>query len=201
MSMARAWISTLSLLAVLGLAAAGEQPKASEKPATSAPTRDSEEATVNPVPTPVDVAPAPSNHNQFWFGVDYLGWWLTGSHLPPLITASPPDTSRTQSGVLGALGTQVLFGGESVNDDFRSGVRFRVGGWLDESCTKGFELRTLCLDGQADRFVAGSPDGSLLVSRPFVDARTPRQNAELVSFPGVLAGARSAGAQAAHLSR
>jgi Putative beta barrel porin-7 (BBP7) len=193
--MFRTWIPAIILLAVLGSAAFGEEPKASDKPVTSAPTRDPGEATVTPVPTPVDAIPAPSNHNQFWFGVDYLGWWLTGSHLPPLLTASPPGTSRTQSGVLGAPGTDVLFGGESVNDDFRSGVRFRFGGWLDESCTKGFEFRTLCLDRQADRFVAGSPDGSLLVSRPFIDARSPRQNAELVSFPGVIAGAISADAE------
>jgi len=193
--MVRAWLLTIALLVVLGSAAVGEEPKASDKSASTIPARDPGEAKIDPGSTPLDATSEPPTHGRYWFRVDYLGWWLTGSHLPPLITASPPGTARTQSGVLGAPGTQVLFGGESVNDDFRSGVRFRVGGWLDDACCKGFELRTLCLDRQADRFVAGSPDGSLLVSRPFIDVRTPRQNAELVSFPGVLAGAVSADAE------
>src|SRR5262249_46350664 len=118
----------------------------------------------------------------------YLGWWLTGSRLPPLATASPPGTPRAESGVLGAPGTRVLFGNETVQDDFRSGGRITVGGWLDECRTTGFEVRALVLARLADQFSRVSADGSALISRPFFDARTGRQNAELVSFPGVLAG-------------
>jgi hypothetical protein len=134
----------------------------------------------SPVPDPAT--------DRFWFEIDYLAACLSGSRLPPLVTASPPGTPRNQAGVIGAPATVVLFGDDKVNDDLRSGVRVRVGGWLDECRTIGFELSARTLDRQSDSFVAGSPNGNQIIARPFVDARTGTGNAELVSFPGVLAG-------------
>jgi Putative beta barrel porin-7 (BBP7) len=186
--MARTRIPAIALLAMLASATMGAEPKASDKPVPSTASPEPGQAPVDPVSTPPEAGPVPSAHNGYWIRADYLGWWLTGSQLPPLVTASPPGTPRAQAGVLGAPGTQVLFGDEMVNDDFRSGVRITLGGWLDDCCKTGFELRGLVLDRRSDPFAAGSPDGSAIVSRPFLDARTGRQNAELVSFPGVLAG-------------
>ncbi|HKB01520.1 MAG TPA: BBP7 family outer membrane beta-barrel protein [Gemmataceae bacterium] len=209
--MVRPWIPVLALLAALGAPAAGGESKAPDsawRPTQSSPAAggaatanspcDPGRAPVEPVPaTLTDVGPGPAAQDWFWVRADYLGWWLTGSRLPPLVTAGPPGTPRPQAGVLGAPGTQVLFGDERVHDDYRSGVRITVGGWLDECRTTGFEVRALVLDRSADRFIAGSPDGSLVVSRPFVDARTGNQAAELVSFPGVLAGAAIGAAESA----
>jgi Putative beta barrel porin-7 (BBP7) len=187
--MVRTRIPSVAVLAVLVTAAMGAETPSSDKPVPSTSSPEPGQATVDPVSTPPEVGPVSSAHNWYWVRADYLGWWLTGSRLPPLVTTSPPGTPRDQAGVLGAPGTEVLFGDETVNDDFRSGVRITVGGWLDNFCTTGFELRGLVLDRRSDPFAAGSPDGSAIVSRPFLDAATGRQNAELVSFPGVLAGA------------
>lgn len=198
--MVRAWIPALALLAACGAPAPGQETTATESGWRSTQPSTAEAAGVSSlgdpdkppgdpvVPKVVDGGAGPATPDRFWVRADYLGWWLTGSRLPPLATASPPGTPRAQSGLLGAPGTQVLFGGETVQDDFRSGVRLTFGGWLDECRTTGFEVRALVLDRLADQFSGGSADGSVLVSRPFFDVRTGRQNVELVSFPGVLAG-------------
>jgi hypothetical protein len=130
--------------------------------------------------------------DRLWLQIEALGASMSGSRLPPLITASPAGTPRTAAGVLGAPGTRVLFGDESLGDDFRSGIQARLGGWLDDDHVIGLEVSGLVISGWSRSFAAGSSDGSLVVSRPFFDARTGRANAELVSFPGVLGGAVTA---------
>src|SRR5262249_34902349 len=44
------------------------------------------------------------------------------------------------------------------------------------------------LEGQGHGITAGSSDGSRIVARPFTNALTNQGDAELISFPGVLAG-------------
>jgi hypothetical protein len=198
--MVRIWIPPFALLIMSGALAVGQdQASNTGWEAKTSPTSagallsDSPPDPTKPrvelnLAQPSDRAAPPAAADWFWARADYLGWWLTGSRLPPFVTASPPGTPRSQAGVLGAPGTQVLFGGDRVNDDYRSGVRITLGGWLDECQSIGFEVRGLVLDRQANGFAAGSADGSLVVSRPFFDALAGRQRAELVSFPGVLAG-------------
>jgi Putative beta barrel porin-7 (BBP7) len=127
-----------------------------------------------------------------------LAAYLSGARVPPLITASRPGTPRATAGVLGASGTRVLFGDESLGDAFRSGIRARLGGWLDDDREIGFEVSGLVLSDWSQSFTAGSADGSAIVSRPFFDAHSGRANAELVSFPGVLAGVVAADPATSH---
>ena len=47
---------------------------------------------------------------KYWVGVDYLGFWVKGNHIPPLVTTSPLGTPQNQAGVLGQPGTSILFG-------------------------------------------------------------------------------------------
>src|SRR6516165_6120868 len=69
---------------------------------------------------------------HIWAEAEYLLWWMKGASLPPLITASPAGTPAAQAGVLGAPSTTILFGDTRVNDEVRSGVRFTLGGWLND---------------------------------------------------------------------
>ena len=62
------------------------------------------------------------------------------------MTASPLGTPRDAAGVLGDPRTSVLFGGRDINDDFRSGVRFYAGTWLDECQTCGIDTSTFYLE-------------------------------------------------------
>lgn len=108
--------------------------------------------------------------------------------LPPLITISQPGTPQGQAGVLGAPGTAVVFGQSAVNGDERPGARFELGYWLDCDQTIGVQLDFFMLGDQVARGQSSSPDASSIIGRPFLDAASRNQNAELVSFPGLVAG-------------
>jgi len=200
--MVRTWAITIALIGLLSPAAVGQPPKSLDAPdrpslySAHRPVASITIATVDPGELPADqVLASPATvvvtgepQDRWWLQVDYLAWRLSGGRLPPLVTASPPGTPREQAGVLGAPGTVVLVGDETINDDFRSGVRVRLGAWFDACRTTGFEITGLALDRQTFRSVDGSDAAIVAVSRPFLEAQTGRPNAELVSFPGVLAG-------------
>jgi hypothetical protein len=132
-----------------------------------------------------DIACGPPG--RFWADGEYLLWWMRGERLPPLVSTSPPGTPITQAGVLGTPGAAVLFGGSVVDDEIRSGFRFRLGGWLDSRQTVGAEASFFMLETKAARFVASS-DGSTILSRPFIDATMVTQAAERIVFPGDVTG-------------
>jgi hypothetical protein len=123
--------------------------------------------------------------------VEYLLWWMKGAALPPLITASPAGTPAAQAGVLGAPNTVILYGGTHVNDEVRSGVRLTLGGWLNDCHTLGVEGDFFMLGSEGAGFV-GSSNGSPILARPIFNTTTGRPDAELISFPGLLAGTVSA---------
>lgn len=126
--------------------------------------------------------------NQYWLRGDALLWWTRGMSAPPLASASPPGTSVDDAGVLGTPGARILFGGDSsILNDSRWGGRIQGGGWLDCSKQIALEGDWLDLRGLTENFQASS-DGSDIISRPYFDAVTQMNAAELVSYPDVLAG-------------
>jgi hypothetical protein len=84
-------------------------------------------------------------------------------------------------------GTAILFGGKAEDSEARSGVRATLGFWLDECHHLGIEGSFFTLFQKTDSFAASSP-GSPVLARPFFNVLTGNQDAELVAFPGVLAG-------------
>ena len=126
--------------------------------------------------------------DQYWLRGDALLWWTRGMNTPPLVSASPPGTDILDAGVLGTAGARILFGGDSsILNDSRWGGRIQGGGWLDCSKQIGVEGDWLDLRGLTQIFQASS-DGSDIISRPFFNAVTQQRDAELVSYPDVLAG-------------
>lgn len=137
---------------------------------------------------------------RVWFQAESLFWWINGSNAPPLVTTSPAGTSQAQAGVLGAPGTQVLFGNtDYFNNGFRFGGRFTAGAWLDCQQTWGVEAYYFTAAGANDNFNAGS-SGDPILSRPFTDATTGLPQAELVAFPGVVAGSVSVAGSSSDLA-
>jgi hypothetical protein len=134
---------------------------------------------------------------RVWVSAQWLYWTARGQNLPPLITTSPNGTPRDQAGVLGAPGTQTLFGGNRVNDNFRNGLMIRAGMWLDDCQRFGIEANFFFLGDSGTGTNVGS-NGSQILARPFTDALTQNPSSQLVSFgkpdsqlvsyPGVLAG-------------
>jgi hypothetical protein len=112
---------------------------------------------------------------------------MKGAALPPLVTTSPAGTPATQAGVLGAPGTTILFGGNSVNDEVRSGFRFTLGGWLNDCHTLGVEGGFFMLGSEGAGFTASST-GSPILARPIFNTTTGLPDSQLISFPGFLSG-------------
>lgn len=124
-----------------------------------------------------------------WANFEWLYWTTSGQYLPPLVTGGTP----TNPGVLGAPGTTVLYGDQRANNGFRNGFRVSGGFWLNECHTFGLEADFFFLGNSNTGFAAGS-NGSQVIGRPFVNALTNMQDAQLVSFPNVLAGTVTVGA-------
>lgn len=130
---------------------------------------------------------------RVWGRFEWLYWAGSGQSLPPLVTVAPPNTPRAVAGVIGQPTTLTQFGGRRANNDFRNGFRFTGGWWVDDDQTIGWEADFFFLSRSRDG-VAASSDGSAIITRPFFDAGAGLPAAELVSFPGVLAGSVTADA-------
>ncbi len=123
---------------------------------------------------------------RIWASAEYLLWWFEGNRVPPLVTTSPPASA----GIIGAPGTTVLFGSRDLEQEAHSGGRFTLGFWLNECQTIGLEAGYLFLGSRATEFTAsgtGLP-GSPVVARPIVNGLTGAETAQVVSFPGAVAG-------------
>jgi Putative beta barrel porin-7 (BBP7) len=135
-------------------------------------------------------APPPQAGGSFWAEAEYLYWQTKGDKLPALVTTGP-STLLATAGVLGAPGTSVLFGQSTVNQDWRSGVRLRAGYWFDPARTMGIEAHAFGLENASTDFFASS-NGEPVLARPFFDPTLNIQSAQLIAFPGLVAGQVSA---------
>jgi hypothetical protein len=123
-------------------------------------------------------------------------WWEKGLPLPPLVTGSL--STAANAGALGAPGTTVLYGGRELDSPLHSGLRFSAGYWFDNDQWIGIDGSFFVLFGRSQHFTNGS-GGEPGLFRPFfrVNALTdpttgavspPGPDAELIAFPGRIAG-------------
>lgn len=138
---------------------------------------------------------------RVWFGAEWLYWGTKGNNLPPLVTAAPPGTARNVAGTIGGPGTTTLIGNQTVNNDWRSGLRIYGGMWLDPAQRLGLEGDFFFLGKSTYNASAGS-NGTDIITRPFTNnvvrnpdgtytQVAPYQDTQLVSFPGILSGTAS----------
>lgn len=118
---------------------------------------------------------------------EYLLWRTQGMNLPPLVTTSPQGTARANAGVLGAPGTTILFGGDRVGDDERSGGRITLGWWIDPCQRLGIEFDYFGLADETTDF-SSSSTGDPILARPFFDVTLGLESANLVAFPNLIRG-------------
>jgi len=143
---------------------------------------------IAPQQDPWHVAPC-GPPEWLWGQVSALAWWTKGMPLPPLVTTSPAGTPQVQAGVIGAEGTQVLFGDRDYFSDPRAGGQFRIGGWLGKRRWVGMELDYTGLEDEQAQFLAASV-GEQILARPFfnVGTNTLTSDSALVAYPNLLAG-------------
>ena len=124
---------------------------------------------------------------RLWLRTEYLLWWTDRMDAPPLVTGSPAGTPGPEAGVLGFPDTNVLYGGGEVNERIANGFRLNGGFWLTRQ-------RVFAIEGEYFRFAdqeqsfSAAGDGSPIVARPFFDVTTGAENAQLISFPDLVAG-------------
>lgn len=147
-----------------------------------------ESQTLLPGPDRWHVAPC-GQPERIWGQVSALAWWTREMTLPPLVTTSPVGTPQAQAGVLGASGTEVLFGGGDLFADLRYGTQFRVGGWLGPRRWVGLEFDYTGLQDESTQFLAVSV-GDQILARPFLNIgpNTLTYDSALVAYPNLLAG-------------
>lgn len=111
----------------------------------------------------------------WWGTVDYLLLWRTKRFFPALVTTGPDP-------VLGAPGTEILFGDDRLRKSPQSGVLGDFGVWL-----------TPCLGGGWSFFVVANEKTRFhednnhfpILARPFFEAGTGTPDAELIAFPAL----------------
>ncbi len=135
-----------------------------------------------------------ANTSPVWVQAEYLLWWLRGNQVPPLATTSLPGTPRDEAGVLGAPGTELLFGSERVDDQARGGFRtalgVRLGHWFDALMDCELQGDYLWVgDGQSSGDFEADSRTTVILARPFVNAELGLPDALLVAYPDVAAGA------------
>jgi hypothetical protein len=128
-------------------------------------------------------------HYRFWVRAEYLLWWIRETGFVPLATLG--SVSDDRPGAIGQPGTRLLFGGLDTQNPTRNGGRFTIGGWLsDEECT-GLEIAYWFLGDRSEGseyLTSGGPKAPVF-ARPFYDALANREDADLVTYPGVAGGA------------
>jgi hypothetical protein len=124
---------------------------------------------------------------------DYTLWSVQSFATPALVARDVAGTPRSAVGIPGTAGQQILYGNARQTGDLRSGLQIVAGYWLDDChlwAVSGdfFYLSTGTSNGQF------SSSGDPPLSRPFFNVATGMPDAELVSYPGVLAGTVSVNA-------
>src|SRR5262245_28386666 len=129
--------------------------------------------------------------HDLWGSVEFLMWWGRGTHLPPLVTTSPPNTPQFQAGVLGLPSTSVLFGNQLGGNKLQGGGRVTFGMWLDPDHNVAAGGRYFGTGGDTTRFNRSST-GDPILALPFFNALLQQQDAFLVAYPGFSQGSINA---------
>ena len=114
------------------------------------------------------------SHRRLYIREEYLYWRGKGNRLPPLVTTSTdPNVPQEVAGVLGEPETQILYGGDRVNADWRSGGRITAGMWLVDGEFLGIEGHYFGLEQSVDNFFAAGDfsngGAGPILARPFTN--------------------------------
>lgn len=120
---------------------------------------------------------------------ELLYWWSSPLNTPVLGTTAPANVVVGEAGVLGEPGTSALLGTQ-LSEDIRFGGRFTGNFWFDPMQNRGLEASYTFLPGDNTNFTVNS-DQLPVITRPFFNAETGLQDAELVAYPGLLEGSLS----------
>ncbi len=123
-------------------------------------------------------APAVWQPRRVYLRGEYLLWWFSGMDTPPLVTTT---TDQTELGAilpnpgvppdsrLAFPDTSILYGGNPILEESRSGFRVSLGTWIDDARLQALEGDYLYLGTIEESFTAGGENGSPIISRPYFE--------------------------------
>lgn len=129
---------------------------------TQLPAANAASPECNFLPEPCQVCrPRPLN----WAQIEYLHWWMDEARIatPFFTTATTPGGT----GVIGAPGTAVAFGNNSVDLGGANGVRLGAGRWLNPNQSLGLEIGGFLLEKVGETWETNAAaNGSRALFRP-----------------------------------
>ncbi|HET6576004.1 MAG TPA: BBP7 family outer membrane beta-barrel protein [Fimbriiglobus sp.] len=119
---------------------------------------------------------------RFYTEGSFLLWFLDSTTV-----ASPLVTTGPSLGVLRQPGTAVLSSAQSADYGAAPGFRVAAGGWLGSGLRLGFEMSGFYIGRQQDTHSFGG-NSAAIISRPFFDTVSRRENVRVVAAPGAFSG-------------
>jgi hypothetical protein len=128
---------------------------------------------------PIESEVAPPSE-RLRIDVDFLYWFLERPRVPVLLTTGTPESG----GVLGASGTEALYGGDRLESRHDRYVGVRVGAdyWFDDSRTWGLNGSAFFLERDSSNLTVPWA-GTTLLARPYVDATGGGEKAYIIAGP------------------
>ncbi len=111
---------------------------------------------------------------RFWFRGEYLHWWTSGAHLPPMVSTIA-NFSDYENGAAPVYST--VFGDRDVYQGNHDGYRMDFGMWLDCCHCWGLEADYFDLSGRPCGYDSGLSNGyadgnPFPIGRPYYDPGT-----------------------------
>jgi len=132
-------------------------------------------------PLPANAAPFLGDH--FRLSAEYLMWWTSGFHAPPLVTTGP----ATSDGIIGQPGVSTLAGGGRVSPTFQSGARFGFDWFFGPRQVWGLDGHFFFLNNNTTNQTFTS-DQYPTLARPFFNLNQSIPFSEIVASPGLITG-------------
>ena len=124
-----------------------------------------------------------------WVEADYLATVVQGMNTPPLVSTGPAAAVQTTAleTLSSTAAASVLYGGERIGEDVRSGIRLGFGEWFTPEFGVGAAYTHY---GSLSKTFYRESSGDPVLARPFFNVE-PGQvgvDSELIAAPGIYAG-------------
>lgn len=144
-------------------------------------------ASCDPPRTPIAIPQNPDGCINFYFGADYLYWFMKRDSFPALLTEGNVQQSTVLGVTPGALGVPgtVTIAPQLNGSTAHSGVRLYGGAWLDQEQIVGIQGSYFFLfqSGPKTTVAGTGGTGTPLIARPHYDATAGVETATTILSP------------------
>ncbi|MFO1064614.1 MAG: BBP7 family outer membrane beta-barrel protein [Pirellulales bacterium] len=114
---------------------------------------------------------------DLWVRPEYMLFWTKAADVPPMVS----------TGTLGQNGTDVLFGGRTVDVPAHDGGRITAGLWANEQHCLGLQFSYFSM-ASTDRTFHADNGTNATLANPFINAQTNIEDTAIIASPNVQNG-------------